>query len=57
MLQWIKRYYDIHQKGQTYDALARRKGQDLYLIQNESKLGAASTQFNPPKVAKETNKE
>ncbi len=32
MLQWIKRYYDLHAKGDFYDAIARRKGADLYLI-------------------------
>jgi len=32
VLQWIKRYYDLHNNGQEYDALARRKGADLYLI-------------------------
>lgn len=32
MMQWIKRYYDIHANGEGYDAVNRRKGADLYLI-------------------------
>ena len=32
MLQWIKRYYDINAKGEGYDALARRKNAELYLL-------------------------
>ena len=33
MLQWIKRYYDLHAKGgDEYDAVARRKGVDLHLL-------------------------
>ena len=32
MLQWIKRYFDLNYNGAPYDALAKRKGQSLYLI-------------------------
>ncbi len=33
MLQWIKRYFDLHSKGgEDYDAVGRRKGAELYLI-------------------------
>jgi hypothetical protein len=32
MMQWIKRYWDINNRGDTYDAVGRRKGADLYLI-------------------------
>lgn len=32
MMQWIKRYYDINNKGVPYDGPGRRKGADLYLI-------------------------
>lgn len=32
MMQWIKRYWDINNRGDVYDAVARRKGADLYLI-------------------------
>ena len=35
ILQWIKRYYDINYKGFPYDALAKRKGAELYLIGND----------------------
>ena len=33
MLQWIKRYYDLHSNGDSeYDAVGRRKGVDMYLL-------------------------
>lgn len=32
MMQWIKRYWDINNRGDVYDAVGRRKGVDLYLI-------------------------
>ena len=32
MVQWIKRYFDLNYNGAPYDALAKRKGQSLYLI-------------------------
>ena len=40
MLQWIKRYYDIHSKGDPYDAIGRRKGQDLYLLGGDNHKAA-----------------
>ena len=40
MLQWIKRYYDINNKGIDYDAVGRRKGVELYLIGEPAKGGA-----------------
>ena len=30
--QWLKAYFESRNGGAEYDALARRKGQDLYLI-------------------------
>lgn len=30
--QWLKAYYESRNPGEEYDALARRKGQDLHLI-------------------------
>lgn len=40
-LQWMKRYYDINYGGEPYDAVGRRKGQDLYYILGGEKVGAA----------------
>lgn len=31
-LQWMKRYWDMNYSGEPYDAVSRRKGQDLFLI-------------------------
>lgn len=31
-LQWMKRYFDINYNGEPYDAVGRRKGQNLYYI-------------------------
>ena len=31
-LQWMKRYFDLNYNGEPYDALERRKGQNLYYI-------------------------
>ena len=42
-LQWLKRYYDINYNGEPYDALGRRKGQDLFLIMGGSKVGNPAT--------------
>lgn len=42
MLQWIKRYFDIHSKGgEDYDAVGRRKGADLYLLGEPMKNSGA----------------
>lgn len=40
-LQWMKRYFDINYNGEPYDAVGRRKGQDLYYILGGGKVGAA----------------
>lgn len=40
-LQWMKRYFDINYSGEPYDAVGRRKGQDLYYILGGNKVGAA----------------
>ena len=39
--QWMKRYYDINFNGEPYDAVGRRKGQDLYYILGGGKVGGA----------------
>lgn len=31
-MQWLKRYFDLNYNGEPYDAVGRRKGQELYLI-------------------------
>ena len=38
-LQWLKRYHDINCNGEGYDAVGRRKGQDLYYILGGDKIG------------------
>jgi hypothetical protein len=41
MCQWLKRYFDLNYNGEEYDAVGRRKGQDLYYILGGSKVGSA----------------
>lgn len=43
MCQWMKSYFDKNYNGEPYDALARRKNQDLTLILGGGKIAA------PPK--------
>lgn len=43
--QWIKRYFDLNYSGEPYNALQRRKGQDIFYILGGNKVGA------PPKKA------
>lgn len=31
-MQWLKRYFDLNYNGEPYDAVEKRKGQDLYYI-------------------------
>jgi len=40
MCQWIKKYHDIHNNGEQYDAVGRRGGQDLHYILGGNKVGA-----------------
>ncbi len=42
MLQWIKAYYDINFNGEGYDAVGRRKGQDLFYILGGGKIGGTA---------------
>jgi RP/EB family microtubule-associated protein len=37
-VQWIKAYFDLNYNGEPYDALARRKNKDLWLIQPGGKV-------------------
>lgn len=42
-MQWLKRYYDINANGgESYDAVARRKGQDLFYILGGGKVGGTT---------------
>ncbi len=57
-LQWIKRYYDINYNGEPYDAVGRRKGQDLHYILGGGKVakgGSGISKIQPkstvPKAA------
>lgn len=47
-LQWMKRYYDINYNGEPYDALGRRKGQDMYYILGGKKVQAGGAQGSAP---------
>lgn len=54
-MQWLKRYFDLNYNGEPYDAVGRRKGQDLFYIGSGNKpvAGAAGAapakkKFNPP---------
>lgn len=42
--QWIKRYFDLNYSGEPYNALQRRKGQDIFYIMGGNKVA-------PPKKA------
>ena len=46
-LQWLKRYFDINYNGEPYDAVGRRKGQDLFYILGGNKIGLAKNQAKP----------
>lgn len=43
-LQWMKRYHDINFNGEPYDAVGRRKGQDLFYILGGGKVAAGGAQ-------------
>ncbi len=51
--QWLKRYWDINNNGEPYDALTLRHGQDLYYIAGGNKVnfpnkaGAVKAQPRP----------
>ena len=36
--QWIKRYFDLNYSGEPYNALQRRKGQDIFYIMGGNKV-------------------
>ena len=47
-LQWLKRYFDINYNGEPYDAVGRRKGQDLYYLGEGVKKGTAAKPATKP---------
>ena len=52
IMQWLKRYFDINYNGEPYDAVGRRKGQDLYYIGSGNK----PTKGKGPSVVAPTSK-
>jgi RP/EB family microtubule-associated protein len=40
--QWLKAYFEKNYNGEPYDALGRRKNQDLHYILGGNKVGAPS---------------
>lgn len=58
-VQWIKAYFDQNYNGEPYDAIGRRKGKDLWLIQPGGKViappprksGAAAEKKAPTKAS------
>ena len=38
-LQWMKKYFDMNYNGEPYDAVSRRKGQDLFYILGGGRVG------------------
>ena len=47
-LQWMKKYFDMNYNGEPYDALGRRKNQDLFYILGGGKVGGqAGTGIKP----------
>jgi RP/EB family microtubule-associated protein len=51
-LQWMKKFFEINYNGEPYDALAKRKGQDLFYIMGGDKVAkpsvGAAQKSNPP---------
>ena len=48
--QWLKRYFDLNYNGEPYDAVGRRKGQDLYYILGGGKIGGAQQKIGLPTI-------
>jgi RP/EB family microtubule-associated protein len=46
-LQWMKRFFDIKYNGQPYDAIGRRKGQDLFYILGGGKVAVGGVSAGP----------
>jgi RP/EB family microtubule-associated protein len=47
MLQWIKKFFDLNYSGAPYDAVARRKGANLYLIGGTGQTNLSATISHP----------
>ena len=48
--QWIKAYFEKHYTGEAYDALGRRKGQDLFYIAGGGKVAPLKPQHSASSV-------
>ena len=44
--QWIKRYFDLNYNGEPYDAVSRRKGQELFYILGGNKVAPPQAKSN-----------
>lgn len=55
-LQWLKRLFEIKYNGQPYDALGRRKGQDLFYILGGGKVAAGGVSAGPSAANKAPTK-
>lgn len=49
-LQWMKRFYEINFNGEPYDALAKRKGQDLFYIMGGDKVAKPAVGTVPKQI-------
>lgn len=47
MCQWIKRYFDLNYSGEPYNALQRRKGNDIFYIMGGNKVGPPQRKAAP----------
>lgn len=55
-LQWMKRFFDIKYNGQPYDAVGRRKGQDLFYILGGNKVAIGGVSAGPTAANKAPTK-
>ena len=55
-LQWMKRFFDIKYNGAPYDAVGRRKGQDLFYILGGNKVAPGGASANPTAMNKAPSK-
>lgn len=55
-LQWMKRFFDIKYNGAPYDAVGRRKGQDLFYILGGNKVAPGGASAGPTTMNKAPSK-
>lgn len=55
-LQWLKRFFEIKYNGQPYDAVGRRKGQDLFYILGGNKVAPGGASAGPTAANKAPSK-